>query len=88
MPSKKRIVLCRGQFCNMSRRADKLYKRLETLLVEVNGDEYPPPVKVEIATCLDMCGAGPNMILYPDGIAFHHLDEAALEAIVAEHLKL
>jgi len=87
MPAKKRIVLCRGQFCNADRRADKLYKRLEALLVDINGDAYPPPVKIEIATCLDMCGAGPNMILYPDGLAFHHLDIPTLEAIVAEHLK-
>jgi (2Fe-2S) ferredoxin len=86
-PQRKRIVLCRGQYCNMGRRADKLLKRLETLVDEVNGDQYPKPVKLEIANCLSMCGAGPNLIIYPEGIAFNAVDESALDQIVADHLK-
>jgi (2Fe-2S) ferredoxin len=86
-PRRTRIVLCRGQYCNMSRRADKLYKRLEVLVDDINGDQYPKPVKLEIASCLDMCGAGPNLVIYPDGIVCNGVEENMLDQIVTEHVK-
>ena len=84
---RKRVVVCRGQFCNMGRRADKLLKVLEPLLDEINGDQYPKPVKLEIANCLSMCGAGPNMVIYPEGIICNGVDETMLAAIVDAHVK-
>jgi (2Fe-2S) ferredoxin len=81
-----RIVLCRGQYCNIGRRADKLYQRLETAVAEANDGVYPPRIKLEVANCLDMCGAGPNLILYPDHIIYNHVDEVLLERII-ERLK-
>lgn len=85
---KYRIVLCGGQYCNMSRRADKLYKKLETLVDALNGDQYPKPVKLEIANCLSMCGAGPNLVIYPENVICNGVSEADLEAILAQNLKL
>lgn len=85
-PRRQRVVLCRGQYCNMGRRADKLYHRLQTLVDGINGDSYPKPVKLEIANCLSMCGAGPNLMIYPDGIACNGVEEAMLEQIAADHL--
>jgi (2Fe-2S) ferredoxin len=86
-PQRKRIVVCRGPYCNIGRRADRLCKRLEEALAEINGDHYPRPVKLEIANCLSMCGAGPNLILYPDGVIFNHIDDVALEAMLESYLK-
>ncbi len=86
-PKRKRVVVCRGQYCNMGRRADKLLKRLEPLLDEVNGDQYPKPVKLEIANCLSMCGAGPNIVIYPEGMVCNGVDETMLDAIVNAHVK-
>jgi len=70
----------------MGRRADKLYQRLETLIDEINGDQYPQPVKLETANCLDMCGAGPNLVIYPDSVACNAVEEAMLEKIVEDYL--
>ncbi len=86
-PKRKRVVVCRGQYCNMGRRADKLLKRLEVLVDEVNGDRYPKPVKLEIANCLSMCGAGPNIVIYPAGEIFNGVDEAMLDGIVNAHVR-
>jgi len=71
----------------MGRRADKLLKRLEIVVDEVNGDQYPKPVKLEIANCLSMCGAGPNIVIYPEGVICNGVDETMLETIVNEHVK-
>jgi (2Fe-2S) ferredoxin len=86
-PKRKRVVVCRGQFCNMGRRADKILRRLEVLVDAVNGDQYPKPVKLEIANCLSMCGAGPNMVIYPEGEVFNGVDESMVEGIVEAHVK-
>lgn len=86
-PRRKRIVLCRGQYCNMSRRADGLYRRLELLVDELNGDQYPKPIKLETANCLDMCGAGPNLVIYPEGVVCNGVTEAMLEEILSQHVR-
>lgn len=85
---KPRIVLCMGAFCNQSGRAEALYE----LLTKMLGERGPAwamtgPIKWEVANCLDMCGAGPNLIIYPGEECHHHLDAATLEAIVEELLK-
>jgi (2Fe-2S) ferredoxin len=84
---RQRIVLCRGQYCNLGQRADKLCQRLEAALVEINGDQYPRPIKLETANCLSMCGAGPNLVLYPEGKVFCHVDETTLVEFIKTHLK-
>ncbi len=85
-PKRRRVVLCMGTYCNMDRRAQKLYPRLQTLIDEINGDTYPPFVRLETANCLSMCGAGPNLMLYPDVLAFNHLNEAELNRIIRDYL--
>jgi (2Fe-2S) ferredoxin len=86
-PRRQRVILCRGQYCNLGRRADNLYRRLEAALDEIYGDQYPKPVKLELANCLSMCGAGPNLVIYPEGTAFNHVDDAALEQVIDAYLK-
>lgn len=75
-----------GEYCNLGRRADKLYKTLQPLITELNGGTYPPCIKLETARCLSMCGQGPNLVIYPEDLAFNKLDEATLEQIIREHI--
>lgn len=82
----RRLVICRGQYCNMDRRADRLLSAAEPLIEAINRGRYPPPVRLVTANCLSMCGAGPNCIIQPGGRPFNHLDEAALREIIAQYL--
>lgn len=85
--SEKRIVVCRGQYCNMDRRADKVLDDLQERVDAINGDQYPPRYAVRIANCLSMCGAGPNAIVHPGAIPFNHLDDDdELARLVEENL--
>lgn len=82
-PRRKRIVLCMGQYCNMGGRAKPLYRQLEDAVYEINdGDMFAGPVKLEIANCLSMCGAGPNLMLYPEARAVNGLDAEKLARII------
>lgn len=90
MPPKRRVVLCMGVYCNRSGRAEPFHERL----CQAFGDpgpawatRRPQPVKWEIATCLSMCGAGPNLVIYPDDTIYNRLDTVTLERIIEESLR-
>lgn len=86
-PRRKRVVVCRGQYCNIGRRADKIYARLEELVNEINSDQYPRPIKLETANCLTLCGAGPNLAIYPDNVPCTGVTVEMLDAIVDQYLR-
>ncbi len=84
-PRRRRIVLCMGATCNMSGRAEPFYECLHAAF----GDPGPAfmargPVSWEVASCLDMCDEGPNLMLYPGGDAVHALDVDRLQQIVEQ----
>lgn len=82
-----RIVLCRGEFCNLSRRADTLYKRLNEAVSAANVPGQPPCVGLRTANCLSMCGMGPNLVVYPEDDVFNRLDPDKLEQVIARYVK-
>ena len=85
LPRRKRIVLCMGQYCNMGGRAKPLHRQLDDAVFEINdGDMFTGPVKLEVANCLSMCGAGPNLMLYPDAQAINGLDAEKLGRIIEQ----
>ena len=81
--SRKQIAVCHGQYCSLDEYSARNLERLKELLEERGlSDE----VEIEISECMSMCGAGPNIILYPDDIVFHFVDEDEVERIVDEEL--
>lgn len=74
-----RVVVCRGVYCNQDRRADKNFQKLKPHLDALG-------VKYEIASCLSMCGAGPNLIVYPGKVICNHVTEDDIPRIVDDHL--
>lgn len=82
-----RFVLCMGQYCNRGGQAAPLYHRLQQELGEpVPGYLATGLVSWEVAACLDMCGGGPNLIVYPEGTTYNQLDLSMLERILDKHL--
>ncbi len=86
-PKRTRIVVCRGQYCNLGRRADTFYKRIEEAIREVDGDHYPPSIKLETANCMSMCGSAPNIGVFPAVGLFPEMTDEKLEQFIDKIVK-
>jgi (2Fe-2S) ferredoxin len=43
-------------------------------------------VRVNHAGCLDQCGHGPNLVVYPENIWYSHVTQEEAETIFTEHI--
>jgi (2Fe-2S) ferredoxin len=43
-------------------------------------------VRVNNSGCLDQCGHGPNLVIYPQNIWYSHVTREEAEAILTEHI--
>lgn len=46
----------------------------------------PQRVKCTLADCLGVCTGGPIVVVYPEGVWYHHVDVPTLERIFHEHI--
>ena len=50
------------------------------------GISGPGGVRVNTSGCLDRCGEGPIVVVYPEGVWYTYNDETDVDEIVEEHL--
>lgn len=82
----RHVFICTGKYCDPDGRAGALYIRLSHLLGELGRYENPQRVKRGVTPCLGVCSGGPIVVVYPEGIWYHHVDEVLLRRIVTQHL--
>jgi cob(I)alamin adenosyltransferase len=87
-PYGRHILICENGDCADPEAAALLQRRFAELARAhgLNKLRNPQRVKCALTGCLGVCSGGPILVVYPDGIWYHHVDETLLERIVHEHL--
>lgn len=87
-PYGQHILICENGDCADSAMAAALHQRFMELARAhgLNKLRNPERVKCTLTGCLGVCGGGPILVVYPDGVWYHHVDDVALERIVNEHI--
>jgi NADH-quinone oxidoreductase subunit F/NADP-reducing hydrogenase subunit HndC len=77
------VFVCTGPTCTQDG-AEETIQVLQQKFME-HGLERRG-VKLTLCRCLGQCGNGPNMVIYPEGTWYAHVDEEGAAEIVEEHL--
>ena len=85
-PYRRHLFICTGKYCDPDRKAPGLYRKLAAMLGQLGSYHNPDRVKRGETPCLGICRGGPIVAVYPEGVWYHHVDEAILQRIIEEHL--
>jgi len=74
-PFEKQFVICIGGRCNRPDRGEDRGEIIQAELKALNKSlGRKPTVRVCTVSCLDLCDYGPNIIVWPEGTVYSHLD--------------
>jgi NADH:ubiquinone oxidoreductase subunit E len=87
-----RVVVCRGVYCNLSRRAERVIASAEAEIAALPGEDGCR-IRLEQANCLSMCALAPNAVLYSSSgervvLNTYASGDLVLEAMRAAHARL
>jgi len=73
---KRHLFVCTGPTCSQAGAEETLQRLNERLCGQ--------PVQITLCRCLDRCGEGPNLVVYPEGVWYSGVDPEEADRIVRE----
>ena len=78
----KHILICTGERCNDKKRGDDRGEEIRAEVKDLNKKMgRKPTVRVCAVSCLDLCDYGPNLVVYPEGTVYSHLDRESAKRV-------
>ncbi len=81
----KHVFVCTGPRCAPDS-SPALYQKLKERLKELKLHEGPERIHRSQSHCFGVCQGGPIVVVYPEGVWYHHVTPEKLEKIVQQHL--
>lgn len=85
MPYGRHAIMCCGNSCGENVLLFNYLKEALAAAGLATGDAGG--VRANRAGCLGVCMEGPIMVVYPEGVWYCHLNEAAIDRIIEEHFR-
>ncbi|WP_379135667.1 ferredoxin [Paenibacillus sp. sgz500958] len=79
---KNHLFFCCSEHCN-NQEVDDVMQTFKEQLVEHG---IHKTVKINKTSCLGLCGNGPFVLVYPEGIWYYNVTQDEVPRIVSEHL--
>ncbi|MBI4397536.1 MAG: (2Fe-2S) ferredoxin domain-containing protein [Candidatus Omnitrophica bacterium] len=82
---KKHVLVCTGPRCAPDQ-APPLYAYLKQRLKDLGLSGVEGGVMRSQCHCFGICESGPLLVVYPEGVWYHHITQEKLDRIIQEHL--
>lgn len=79
---KHHVLVCGGTGCHSSN-GDKIKELIDERVKEAGIEN---DIQVILTGCFGLCESGPNVVVYPEGVFYSHVELSDVEEIVEEHI--
>jgi (2Fe-2S) ferredoxin len=84
LPFRHHVLICVGPRCGNERGSNRVRSEFRKEFVR---QAMPATVRETPCICFGLCRAGPNVIVYPDGVVYSGVRPQDVAEIVREHLR-